>query len=233
MKDTRTGVAKGTFWAFYCAAQATAYTTNNIKSSWRATGTVPFNPGTVVTRLTGYKPPRAVPGVLTTPRSFKLLQTPANRRGPRQQTPSAIGYPNADPTPSGAAKEPSITLLRRLAHQSKSALMRCLIAGIEASDVRQKCTGKHAPRANRTKLSETRVVDNMEVVRPQMEAAKEEAKARKAQAKAARAQAKATRHGTGRVGGVDDLLRQRYGLRTDHNLSLASRPAAVGDHCRF
>ena len=27
MKETRTGVAKGTFWAFYCAAQASAYTT--------------------------------------------------------------------------------------------------------------------------------------------------------------------------------------------------------------
>ena len=105
MKDTRTGVAKGTFWAFYCAAQATAYTTNNIKSSWRATGTVPFNPDTVVTRLTGYKPPRAVPEVLT-PRSFKLLQTPANLREPRQQTPSAIEYPNADPTLSGAARSP-------------------------------------------------------------------------------------------------------------------------------
>ena len=79
MKETRTGVAKGTFWAFYCAAQATAYTTSNIKSAWRATGIVPYNPNAVLTKLPGYKPhPRAVPKVPTTPHSFsfcRLLRT--------------------------------------------------------------------------------------------------------------------------------------------------------------
>ena len=122
MKETRTGVAKGTFWAFYCAAQATAYTTSNIKSAWRGTGIVPFNPDAVLTKLPGYKHPgRAprVPKVPTTPRSFKLLQTPMNRRELRQQTLSAIEYLGADPTLSGATKESSITLLCRLAHQSE------------------------------------------------------------------------------------------------------------------
>ena len=48
---------------------------------------------------------------------------------------------------------------------SESALTRCQIAEIEAADVRQKYAGKRASRANRTKLSEARVVDNVEMVR--------------------------------------------------------------------
>ena len=59
-----------------------------------------------------------------------------NYRELRQQTLSAIEYLNADPTLSGAAKESSITLLHRLAHQSESALVRRRIAEIEAADVR-------------------------------------------------------------------------------------------------
>ena len=121
----------------------------------------------------------------------------------------AIEYLNTDPTLSGATKESPIALLRRLAHQSEPALTRCQIAGIEAADVRQKHARERAPRANRTKLSEARVVDNVEVVRLKKEdAAKEEEKLRKAQAKATRAQAEAnkatqggTGQGTGRSGG--------------------------------
>ena len=106
-------------------AQATAYTTSNIKSAWRATGIVPYNPNAVLTKLPGYKPhPRAVPKVPTTPHSFKFLQTPKNRRELRQQALGSIEHLNADPTISGTTKEPSITLLRRLAHQSESALTR-------------------------------------------------------------------------------------------------------------
>ena len=87
--------------------------------------------------LPGYKPPRrAVPKVPTTLRSFKLLQTPMNRRELREQTLSAIEYLDADPTLSGATKESSITLLCRRAHQSESALTRCQIAEIEAADIR-------------------------------------------------------------------------------------------------
>ena len=137
----------------------------------------------MLTKLPGYMPPRrAVPKVPTNPRSFRLLQTPTNRRELRQQTPSAVEYLNTDPTLSGATKdsESSITLFRRLAHQSESAITRCQIAEIEAADVRQKYAGKHAPRANRTKLSEARVVDNVKVVRLEKEdAAKEEEKLRK------------------------------------------------------
>ena len=93
----------------------------------------------------------------------------------------------------GTTKE-SITLLRRLAHHSESAMARCQIAEIEAADVRQKYAGKRAPHANRAKLSEARVVDNVEVGRLQKEGtAKEEEKLRKAQAKATRAQAKANK----------------------------------------
>ena len=102
-----------------------------------------------------------------------------NRRELRQQTLSTIKYLNTDPTLSGATKESSITLLRRLAHRSKSALTRRQIAEIEAVDVRQNYAGKRAPRADRT--SEARVVDNVEVVRLKKEdAAKREEKLRKA-----------------------------------------------------
>ena len=99
----------------------------------------------------------------------------------------------------------SITLLRRLAHQRESALTRCQIAEIEAADVRQKYAGNRAPRANRAKLSDARVADNVEVGRLQKEdTAKEEEKLRKAQAKATRAQAKAnkaSREGSGQGSG--------------------------------
>ena len=68
MKETRTGLTKGAFWGFYCAAQAKTYTPSNIKSAWRATGIVPYNPDVVLTKLPGYKPPcRAAPKVPTTP----------------------------------------------------------------------------------------------------------------------------------------------------------------------
>ena len=117
-------------------------------------------------------------------------------------------YLNADPSISGTTKESSITLLRRLAHQSESALTRCQIAEIEAADVRQKYAGKRAPRTNRSKLSEAWLVDNVEVGQLQKEdIAKEKEKLRKAQAKATRAQAKANKasqegagHGSGRGG---------------------------------
>ena len=132
MKETRTGLTKGAFCGFYCAVQAKTYTPSNIKSAWQATGIVPYNPDAVLTKLPGYKPlRRAVPKVPTTPHSFKLLQTPMNRRELHQQTLSAIEFLNADPTLSGASKESSITLLRRLAHQSESTLTRCQIAKLK------------------------------------------------------------------------------------------------------
>ena len=77
----------------------------------------------------------------------------------------------------GTTKESSITLLRRLAHQGESALTGCRMAEIGVADVREKYAGKRAPRANRAKLSEARVVDNVEVGRLQKDdTAKEEEK---------------------------------------------------------
>ena len=81
-----------------------------------------------------------------------------NRRELRQYNLNAIKYFDTDHTLSGATKE---SLLRRLTHRSESALTRCQITEIEASDVRQKYAGK---RASRAKLSEARVADNVEVV---------------------------------------------------------------------
>ena len=169
-----------------------------------------------------------------------------NRRELRQQTPSTIEYLNTNPTLSGTIKdsESSITLLRRLAHQSESAIARCQIAEIEAADVRQKYAGKHAPRANRTKLSEAQVVDNVEVARLEKEdAAKEEEKLRNPKQRLPGPKRMPIRlpkealdrilGGVGGVGGVGGLLRQRYGLEINYVLSLTDRPAAVSYHCRF
>lgn len=82
MKDTRTGIAKGTFWAFYRAAQAAP----NVKSFCNTTGIVLYNPDAVLTLLLGYNPPPAYPQS-SVPKSALPFKhpSPANRRGLRQQ----------------------------------------------------------------------------------------------------------------------------------------------------
>ena len=77
VRDTRTGIAKGTFWKFYRQAKKTAFTKENIKGAWRGTGIHPFNPDAVLTKLPGYK--RSAPLPSTTPQSFKFLKIPHNR----------------------------------------------------------------------------------------------------------------------------------------------------------
>ena len=67
IKDTRTGIAKGTFWLFYQEAQAASYTPASIKNVWRAAGIVPYNPDAVLTQLPNYKASRPVPKASTTP----------------------------------------------------------------------------------------------------------------------------------------------------------------------
>ena len=146
--DTRTGIAKGTFWKFYHQAKKTSFTKANIKGAWRGTGIHPFNPDAVLTKLPGYK--RSAPLPSTTPRSFKFLKTPHNRRDLRQQTLDAIACVRSNSTSS---TDTSIALLRRLAHQSEAAMTRADIESIEKQDIRRRYAGKKAPRANRKKLT--------------------------------------------------------------------------------
>ena len=77
VRDTRTGIAKGTFWKLYRQAKRTAFSKENIKGAWRGTGIHPYNPDAVLTKLPGYK--RGAPLPSTTPQSFKFLNTPHNR----------------------------------------------------------------------------------------------------------------------------------------------------------
>ena len=42
--DTRTGIAKGTYWKFYRQAKKTSFTKANIKGAWRGTGIHPSTP---------------------------------------------------------------------------------------------------------------------------------------------------------------------------------------------
>ena len=109
------------------------------------------------------------------------MHTPSRRKLPSAALMATVPTTTfASVSMHGTTKE-SITLLRRLAHQSESALTRCQMAEIEAADVRQKYAGKRAPRTNRAKLSEAWVVDNVEVGRLQKEdTAKEEEKLQKA-----------------------------------------------------
>ena len=148
---------------------------------------------------------------------------------------------HADPTISGTKKESSITLLRKLAHQSESALTRCQIAEIEAVDVLQKCAGKLAPRANRAKLSEVRVVDNVEVgrllkedtLRKKKSYEKPKQRPQELNKRPIRLPREVANKVVGGVRGVGGLLWQRYGPWIDHKLSLANLPAAVCYHRHF
>ena len=114
-RTTRTGINKALFWNFYKLAKHEAYTKNNIKSAWRATGVHPFNPDKVLAELEK-KNTKQLPAIpASTPRSFKFLKTPRNRRELRQQTMVAIGALES------GDKESSIQLLQRMAHQNDAA----------------------------------------------------------------------------------------------------------------
>ena len=190
MRDTRTGIVKGTFWTFYQEAQAISYTPTNIKSAWRATGIVPYNPDAVLTKLLGYKASQVaqrVPKVSTTLRAFKFLKAPANLQDLRQQTLSAIEHIGCDTTMSDVAKQSSILLLWRIIHQSEAALTRAQILEIETADIHRNYAGKQAPRPNRSKMSTVRVIDNSAIDRPREEdATKEEEKRQREAVKAAK-----------------------------------------------
>src|SRR5205807_6777940 len=57
VRNSRSGILKGTFWGFYRDARVQAYTKLNIKNAFRATGIYPFNPNAVLTRLSSTKSP--------------------------------------------------------------------------------------------------------------------------------------------------------------------------------
>jgi len=148
IRQTRTGVLKGTFWRFYAAACRQAYTKQNIKSAWRKTGIHPFNPDAVLTQVTV---PRSVSS------AKKVLKTPQKSRDIRQQFLSAI-----DQIKSGN-EESTIATLRRFAHTAETALHIAEIKSIELADVRREYAGKKAATTGRRVITKARVIDGASV----------------------------------------------------------------------
>jgi len=87
MRDTRTGIVKGTFWRFYSVARIAAYTANIIKAAFRTTGIFPINPDSVLTQLPSCSVPSPVKH-----QTILLLKTPRNRQDLRQHTQLAIDH---------------------------------------------------------------------------------------------------------------------------------------------
>jgi len=95
------------------------YTEKSIQSAWRTSGIFPNHPNAVLTKFPGTQ--LWVPKTSSVTRgSFKFLQTPRNQRQLFQQTLSAIKHLEA--IYIGSSSDSSISLLRRLAHQSECAL---------------------------------------------------------------------------------------------------------------
>ena len=187
-RTTRTGVSKALFWNFYKLAKREAYTKTNIKSAWRATGIHPFNPDKVLAEIEKKKSAKQllVPRPASTPRSFKFLKTPQNRRELRQQTIAAISALES------GEKESSIQLLRRMAHQTGAAWTRAELADIENEDFKTHYAGKKGPRGGRQKVTKAQVVDGKFVMKEEVAFQEKEQEAKKnAEAKAAKAKAKA------------------------------------------
>ncbi|KAF8542147.1 hypothetical protein BDD12DRAFT_979202 [Trichophaea hybrida] len=149
MRETRTGIVKGTFWNFYSAARVSAYTQANIKSAWRKTGIYPFNPDTVTIQLPGFK-------TIATP---IITRTPRNRREVRHHTNAAIKMVQSGDTNS------AISVLRQLAHVAETALSTAEIKTIETEDIRKRYSGKSAARTDRRVLTKARVITSQEVVK--------------------------------------------------------------------
>ena len=174
-RTTRTGVNKALFWNFYKLAKREAYTKNNIKSAWRATGIHPFNPDKVLQvaglekkTVKNTKKPTLPAIPASTPRSFKFLKTPQNRRELHQQTIAAIGALES------GEKESSIQLLRRMARQTDAAWTRAELADIENEDIKARYASKKGPRGSRQKVTKAQVVYGGFVMKKEMEFQEEE-----------------------------------------------------------
>ncbi|KAH0602245.1 uncharacterized protein H6S33_009886 [Morchella sextelata] len=190
IRETRTGITKGTFWSFFTEARAKAFTKQTIKASFQATGIFPLNPDKVLTKV---KPNQltAIP-VGSTILLQKQLSTPKNRRELRQQTHFAL-HPEAHLKVGLAESKPILNqtdysaIILRLSHLAEESLTQADIAKIQLRDLRVKYEGKRAVRADRRVLSKAQVITGAEIIRlknalEKKEAAKELKKERSSNA---------------------------------------------------
>lgn len=156
MRDTRTGVKKGTFWIFYSEARGLTFLPKKIQSAFRATGIVPFNPNKVlvkVTKITKTTTPNSPTAIFTTPR---------NRHQLRQQALAATSFFPSSPTSS---RESYLAVVLRLADLTERALTEVEIAKAEAQRLREGYEGKRAAKADRRVLSKVRIITGEDIIR--------------------------------------------------------------------
>lgn len=156
MRDTRTGVKKGTFWTFYSEARALTFLPKTIQSAFRATCIVPFNPNKVlakVTKVTKTTTPNCPTAIFTTPR---------NRHQLRQQALAATSFFPSSPTSS---RESYLAVVLRLADLTERALTEVEIAKAEAQRLREGYEGKRAAKADRRVLSKARLITGEDIIR--------------------------------------------------------------------
>jgi len=160
IRDTRTGVAKGTFWSFYSTARRQAYTKQSIKSAFRKTGIHPFNPDAVLTQIAGFtEPPTSQSHPPPQAAILAKLKTPRKSRDVRQQTQFAIEAVKLGDT------ENAIAAIRRFGHTTQTALSTAEIRGIELADIRRQYAGKKAATTDRRIITKARVIDGTTLIK--------------------------------------------------------------------
>ncbi|RPA95507.1 DDE-domain-containing protein [Choiromyces venosus 120613-1] len=160
MRDTRTGVKKGTFWTFYTEAHALTFLPKTIQSAFRAMGIVPFNPNKVlvkVTKVTKTTTPNCPTTIFTTPRNHHQL---------RQQALAATSFFPLSPKSS---RESYLAVVLRLADLTECALTEVEIAKAETQQLQEGYEGKRTIKADRRVLSKARIITGEDIIRLQEE----------------------------------------------------------------
>ena len=111
-----------------------------------------------------YKRGAALPS--TTPQSYKFLNTPHNHPDLRQQALNSITFIHLNPA---ASTDAAIALLRRLAHQSETAMTRADIEFTEKQDIRRRYVDKQDPRASRKRHTAAVVMSGKELMKLESE----------------------------------------------------------------
>jgi hypothetical protein len=173
VRNSRAGILKGTFWGFYREARRKAYTKENIKQAFRATGVSPFNPNAVLTRLPMVKsPPQPISSDTGQASMSKIFTTPKTRRDLRLQTNAAVKFVSQDKEQKG--KE-TIAVILRLAHLAEAALTRADLESFQVKMLQKEFAGKKAARTDLRVLSKARIITGADVLRLKKEREEKEA----------------------------------------------------------
>ena len=171
MRDTRTGIKKGTFWTFYRYARVNTFLPKTIASAFRATGVHPFNLDKVLTMITlvknlKFSRPRAA-DVANCPQA--IFSTPGNRRQLRQQALAALQFakpsPSARSSLSSSEREVYLAVVLWLSDLAEQALTVAELAKIETQQLHEGYRGKKMAKANKRLISKARLITGADVIR--------------------------------------------------------------------